>query len=1737
MVEASSGIAIATGIFRYLAEYTQLRMRQQRTLDMWDASWAKDWPNELEVGSAFRLGERELGTGVLLVVKKPKRTPPPLPREDRLVWFDRPSLSDSSLSEPKVFPQIRASKNTEALEGEPSEEEQEILNLAENPEVLAEIRRYVSDRWLPWAETDRRRVAVQSLYGTLFSWWQRQTQMGEQWELILGLGLLTWKDRESADIIKRPLVVVPATVEMDARSGAITVSIQSDGSGPALELDMLSPGQRPNADAMRSMRVLVTKAGDVWDRSVGNGVLRAIANQLAADAVYDEADDYAASYDNAPRVAFAPGLFMRKRTEKSVHSLLLSIERQLAETGYVPPGIAAVLGIDDDVDPKIVETGEVEQTQSRLSSELIDEMVFFPKKSNDEQKMIVRKLAASRGGLIVQGPPGTGKSHTIANLVCDLLARGNRVLVTSKGPRALRVLRDMLPEEVQDLCVLMLGADLESNQSLEKSIGAISKKYESWQPARAAARRAQLREEYESSRSMEQRILGEMLELREAETEQEVAVADAYVGTRAHIAAKVRSEEDRHGWILQYVKSDADPGDLPIGRVECRQLADDLASVTEATANELALCRPDLGSLPSTSELQALFDEQRAAWAALDASASAANEVEWTEELANLRGSIAELRNSLLHVSNSGQDSAFVLALARECIDGDGELLREEISFLDDVLGRLGAESAVDAEVVLPEGVTWSQARVDASRLSAHLHEGKGMGFGLLRPKVVKECMYLIEGARVDGVACSDVVVLDRLAAAISDKQILASARDRLTRHGLSPDGSPRAELTELRLLRRRAQTAVASTADVSRLRGVCEKLPMGFVIDWTSIESLQKALDALDFSARKFRLDQVTERIDSIAAEIRGNGQPLHPQATELADAVASRDISRAEAAHEALVGLSASDPALQRVTNLKKRLAERNARLADALVHWGDERCVARVRGLVESWSWLRAELWLRRVCDPKRHEDLDQELECAQQRQAGAISALAAEFAWEHCLSPMTEEHRRHLVAWSLAMRKLGKGTGKYASIHRRDAREHMQYCKDVIPAWIMPLYKVAETLDPQPNTFDVAIVDEASQSGPEALFVAYIAKKVIIVGDDQQISPDDVGVNVQDVQDLIDLYLSELPYKGVFGAKSSLFDQGKQFFGYPLRLREHFRCMPEIIQFSNNLCYADQPLDPLRQYGPDRLDPVVVRRIADGYQEDGRGSVNPPEANAIVRQIAELCNDPRYDGRTFGVISLLSSSKQAQLIERRLLETIGAEEMIRRRIVCGDAYDFQGDERDVVFLSMVSASNHRVGSLTSEADKRRFNVAVSRAKDQLWLFHSIDIKDLGSTCYRRVLLEYCQNPRVTGITSGGIDVEAIRRAAQGRRELGNQPTPFGSWFEVDVYLQIADKGFRVLPQYESGGYFIDLMVQGMNGSLAVECDGEKWHGAEQYEADVARQRKLERCGLRFWRLAESAFRRDPKGAMESLWTRLADLRIYSEAEDAAHQEETSLLAKSAGLSGGDATPGTVGSDSCDAFVDSVPAVYTECRLGAGTQTFDQPHASPSTTRDGAVSASGSRASSGLRTYSEWPARRLSDPRTASRTMIQAGLLEVLQAEGPMCVDRLYHVYAREAGIQRVKDRARAELDAAMSALARSGDISRRTETLPGYDGSMNVAWVAGKPDVVVRQRGPRELEEIPLTEIVEALALLGRRAPSILRSREAAVRAMQNAYALGRVSAKARERFEAAARKLSMAKGFR
>ena len=186
---------------------------------------------------------------------------------------------------------------------------------------------------------------------------------------------------------------------------------------------------------------------------------------------------------------------------------------------------------------------------------------------------------------------------------------------------------------------------------------------------------------------------------------------------------------------------------------------------------------------------------------------------------------------------------------------------------------------------------------------------------------------------------------------------------------------------------------------------------------------------------------------------------------------------------------------------------------------------------------------------------------------------------------------------------------------------------------------------------------------------------------------------------------------------------------------------------------------------------------------------------------------------------GVI-VLQGDAQAGLIEKQLLELLGAEELEKRRLICGNPYSFQGDERDIIFLSMVAAPNERIGALAMKSDERRFNVAASRARDQMWLFYSVDCNDLSRDCLRRQLLEFFQQTKPQIIA--GIDCDELRRQSEGvNRSIVKPPNPFDSWFEVDVALEIARKGYQVLPQFNVAGKRIDIVVGGPDG-LAVECD---------------------------------------------------------------------------------------------------------------------------------------------------------------------------------------------------------------------------------------------------------------------------------------------------------------------------
>ncbi|WP_038222482.1 AAA domain-containing protein, partial [Xanthomonas maliensis] len=135
--------------------------------------------------------------------------------------------------------------------------------------------------------------------------------------------------------------------------------------------------------------------------------------------------------------------------------------------------------------------------------------------------------------------------------------------------------------------------------------------------------------------------------------------------------------------------------------------------------------------------------------------------------------------------------------------------------------------------------------------------------------------------------------------------------------------------------------------------------------------------------------------------------------------------------------------------------------------------------------------------------------------------------------------------------------------------------------------------------------------------------------------------------------------------------------------------------------------------------ERLDPPLLDVfVKGGYR---KGDINDPEAKAIVDEIEAILADPQFDGRSIGVVTLLGTS-QAARIHELVSERISPVDVVERRIAIGPPPVFQGRERDIMMVSMVLGPGDR--SAANRADMhQRFNVALSRARDRMYLFRSV------------------------------------------------------------------------------------------------------------------------------------------------------------------------------------------------------------------------------------------------------------------------------------------------------------------------------------------------------------------------------------------------------------------------------
>jgi very-short-patch-repair endonuclease len=1634
---------------------------------------------------------------------------------------------DGSWDNPDAAPRLRESigeARHDAPEESPEDRSQnEVRRVAldDVPEIRDMHARWAA-RWAMWAERELADQPARAVYNNLFSVHVAVAGHVEELELVVAVGCLSWSPA-GHPVVRRHLATVPAVIQFDANTGRLALHQSEAADGVHVELDMIDPGRVASPQNVAQIREEAREVTAViLDREDVGAVLRRLVHALDGDATYLDQDDPQQPGPHAV-AAFAPAVILRRRSRQGIVDILDSVAGQIEQSESVPDGLLPL--VDPDHRPK-AERSAAPGALVDLGTEL-----FLPLPVNDRQLRVLTQVD-SKAQTLVQGPPGTGKTHTVAALLSHLLAQGKRVLVTAHTDRALKEVRDKLPEAIAPLAVSVVGtarSDLADLKVAVERISHVAGEYDAVRATRAVDEHLAAIEELRQRRAGLHRRL---LDARGQEvTEYEIG---DYRGTLAAIAQRVEAERERFGWIADLIDvigvgpSPVHPGDI----AQWHHSVVDEALNADEPESKLRLLR--LADVPAPDAFLRLVVAERQA-----AEAEAAyGELTRHAAFGAVRGLDEPTRTVLRRRLDDLAREAGELSRRREewmndaladVLAGRANLWRsrqQQIGQLIDTSGPLVDRLGPLTEVRVGTGDIGALVAL-AKALRAHVGDGGTLKTNpdgspkvpAFAPKAVKQAQSLFQAVRVNGLPPTTANQLDAFLT-WSEATRALDALDRAwpdSVHVPAEDTlSERLEwhATELAQLRRVLALGAALETEERGLAGLGLPRP-----DWTDLDAVQSYAWLVDAAAAADALSAAVAPLTEIGRVVADAARwaDAAPCVSQLARAVEVRDHEAYAAAHQRLARLTETAELAARRDEIAAGLAQSLPRLHMAVsADPCDPVWAARLADWGCAWAWAVTRAWVlgtgREDVNALQAEVLDVEEQIRHR-----VAQLAGERAWGHAVSPerLSGKARADLLQYAQLVKLLGRGTGAYASQRRADIKAAMDRCRPAVPVWIMPVYRIAEQFRVQPNMFDVVVVDEASQAGLEATFLQYLAPKIVVIGDDRQVSPTAVGTDQQQLRDLADQYLWDDPYRASWqDPKRSLFDEAKMRFEGMITLVEHRRCVPEIIGFSNRIAYEPDGirLVPVRQYGADRLEPIKPVFLEDGYERGVTDKVNPVEAEAIVDQIEKCIADPRYDGLTFGVVSLLGHA-QAKRIEKLLLERVPPAEWHARDLRCGDSADFQGSERDVMFLSMVKAPEpgKRIGALTMDLYVQRYNVAASRAKDQMWVFHSLRLSDLGNPEDMRFqLLDYCYALSGHGDDMGG----ALHTAVPDDRRV----EPFDSLFEQRVFNRVVDRGYSVIPQFPAEGYRIDIVIVGDKTRLAVECDGDAWHGPDAYERDLARQRDLERCGWRFFRIRESEFYADRPAVLARLWDVLHGLDIHPSGWTPAIDNLLVVPPPPAVITEPEpaAAEPAVGTAAEPTMTEPEPVPVVESPAWP-TEPDDEVPA-PSATQ----LAVPSMVIAPLATYDRFE-QSVVQVGVATRRELVDGLARLVEVEGPVMGGRLHTAYVRASGAVRVTKQVSSELNKAISQAVREGllvednplgesGIKPRTYRLPG------------QPAVRLRQLGPRSFDEIPPAELAALVDLVTERDRT--DDTEALQRAALELLGLKRLTDNVRSRFTAA-----------
>ena len=1352
---------------------------------------------------------------------------------------------------PGVEPQISPRKTYTNVLG------QEVTEAFEDsPERVEAFEDWLDER-KKWEQSEINVFETLGVFSEFFDLWSKLGRESEKYQLFVSDGIFRWKSPEEG-LIHVPLLMQKVQLEFNSRVPEFVVKDAFDA--PSLNTAILRFLGVDGRDISRFQEIVETKHIHPLGGDATSEFFKELVQGVWSDGLYFEGLEDVEKTDS-PIVYRQPVVYLG-RANHGFSDALDKYMKHLSETDFIPESLVRLVGIDTG-------RGSKQAENETEAAETDDTEILLTKPANPEQIRVIRQLDET-GAVLVQGPPGTGKSHTIANLIGHLLAQDKSILVASHASKALQVVRQNVVPPLRSLCVSLLDSDEESSEQLEESVTGIvdylsrtSSKKISAEIEKLTARKTELQgRAKEISDSIFQALANEY---------QEIQAGDQKTLTTAGAAQQIQHERGKYDWLPGPISFQPE---LPMSEEDLDSLYEINAKISQDDIALLESTLPDLQQIPDPEKYREVLDaltnlEQENLKKGQSYWQHDEQEGEKLEELGNLVSQAVDIVDV---------DTPWVL----ECIDvgrRDPDE-RKPWQALVKLVDKLCAEIPEKEEMILEVG---PKVKSDLSNkeiirrceeICAHLEQGKNLNS--IAQMFNREWKDIFECCEVDDGAPKKLEHFQAIIKYLEVENLREELRRRWDRQ-MEPLGGPQSSD-----LGKRPEKTARQFGDkinlaltwFEQLWNPCEKLSEELGLNWKPL--LRKAKVTSKAYSDIISLAQVVANELKPAIETRikfierkelheaqnkwfeyFNTLPKKEASYALTKvfrgAVKKGNYDHYQQAWQRLDQLVDLKPDYEKRRELLAKLAEFAPNWAAAIAEWKAPHDQNEPPGdLEEAWTHL----YLQQVLEQVLKVDFDKlqdELDEVNAELQEVTAQYIEKKSWKAQLERTGLPQQQALNGWLALHKKMGKGTGKQVGRLKEEAKNTLLKCRQAVPVWIMPISRVLESFDLTTTKFDVLIVDEASQSDIRALAVFALARNVVVVGDHEQVSPYAVGLQADKVQELIDEMLVDIPNSQLYDGKTSIYDLARQSFGGTIRLLEHFRCVPDIIQFSNHLCYNNEIL-PLRDPSSAPLSPHLVAHHVPGAKAHNK--INQHEAQEIASLILAMCRLPEYEDSTFGVISMVGT-EQANAIDSLLRKRLTVSEYKKRRILCGSASQFQGDERDVILLSMVDTPKGRQLAIRQRDEaKKVFNVAASRACSQLWVVHSLNPEEdlkVGDLRYR--LIKHAQDP-------SGLSKKKIVKEEE-----------FRSSLQETIYNELKNQKYWVSLNFEVGTRAIDVVAHGLgNTRLAIQCDGDAVKTEDELAAEMQYNATLRRLGWDIFHLQSSEYYTDPKKTLKRLIKRL-------------------------------------------------------------------------------------------------------------------------------------------------------------------------------------------------------------------------------------------------------------------------